>query len=271
MRGTGGLKRPLRLFRASMFFSWLRRRRRDRLLAEPFPQQWLRYLDEHVPHYVRLRPDDRQRLRDLLRIFIAEKNWEGCGGLEMTDEIKLTIAALACLLILHKDPNSYYRLSSILVYPDTYVGAVSQFPLRNPRPIDAREGESWPGGPVILNWEEIVENLLAPRGSNLVLHEFAHQLDMADRYADGMPLLDDPKQYQAWRAIVREEYQRLVDDVRHHRPTVLNKYGAKNEAELFAVATESFFERPRLLQEHHGALYRLLAEFYHQDPAQWPA
>ena len=252
-----------------MIFSWLRRRRRAKLLAEPFPVEWLAVLDKNVPHYRRLEPDDQRRLREFVRLLIAEKNWEGCGGLALTDGIKVTIAALACLLVLRRDLDAYAALFSILVYPDSYMAAESEFPLRIPRDVGPREGESWSSGAVIVNWAELVKNLREQRGHNLVLHEFAHQLDYGDREANGVPLVDGYRQYAQWRQVIDAEYRQLVAAAEEGRPTVLDKYGTMNEAEFFAVATECFFERPRPLRDQHATLYQLLAEYYRQDPAGW--
>jgi len=252
-----------------MVFSWLRTRRREKLLAEPFPDAWLAVLQQKVPQYRRLANDDQSRLRDLVRLMIAEKNWEGCGGLVLTDEIKVTIAALACLLILHRDLDDYGRLFSILVYPNAYIAAKSEFPLLAPREMEPREGESWAGGALVLNWAEITENLQQQQGQNLVLHEFAHQLDFGDREANGVPHMDGHEQYHRWQRVIAEEFRHLVTAAREGRATLLDKYGSKNEAEFFAVATECFFERPRAMRQQHEMLYQLLSEYYRQDPASW--
>ncbi|MCE9554081.1 MAG: zinc-dependent peptidase [Planctomycetes bacterium] len=252
-----------------MVFSWLRRRRREKLLAEPFPAAWLTVLEKYVPPYRRLETDDQQRLQSLIRLMIAEKNWEGCGGLVLTDEIKVTIAAWACLLVLRLDLDLYRRLMSILVYPTTYVAAESEFPRQKPRDVEAREGESWHDGVIVLNWGEIEENLSDGGGDNLVLHEFAHQLDFGDYDANGIPQLASAHKNAEWREVIGEEYANLVAAARAHQPTLLNKYGTKNEAEFFAVASESFFLRARLMSQQLPRLYRLLADYYRQDPAQW--
>ncbi|MCE9546410.1 MAG: zinc-dependent peptidase [Planctomycetia bacterium] len=252
-----------------MIFSWFRDRRRQRILAEPFPDGWLRILEDRLPHYARLPAADQQRLCDLLRFLIAEKNWEGCGGLQLTDEIRVTIAALACLLILRKGIDSYRRVMSILVYPGSYVAVESQFPLHELREVGAREGEAWVGGTVIVNWAKLSEELRDDPGSNLVLHEFSHQLDMRDGLADGIPILDNDQQYIEWRAVMSTEYAELIAAAQARQPTLLDKYGTKNQAEFFAVATECFFERPREMQEKHPPLYRVLGEYYQQNPAEW--
>ena len=254
-----------------MIFSWLRRRRREKLQAEPFPATWLVVLVQNMPYYSRLEPEDQQRLQNLVRLMIAEKNWEGCGGLVLSDEIKVTIAAWACLLVLRLDLDLYRRLMSILIYPTTYVAAESEFPRQQPRDVEAREGESWHDGAIVLNWGAIEENLRDSRGHNLVLHEFAHQLDFGDHDANGIPQLGNAHKRAEWREVIGEEYAKLVAAARTRQPTLLDKYGTKNEAEFFAVATECFFLSARPMRLQHPRLYQLLADYYRQDPAQWRA
>jgi Mlc titration factor MtfA (ptsG expression regulator) len=253
-----------------MLFSWLQRRRRRKLLAQPFPDAWLNYLHKNVAHYKFLTEAEQARLRDDLRIFVAEKSWEGCGGLQMTDEIKVTIAAQACLLVLGLEHNYYDRVLSILVYPHGY---------RAPPPEDSpagvivdaaddRLGEAHYRGPVILSWAEVLKDGRHPRrGRNLVFHEFAHQLDMLDGVIDGTPPLKDEEQARRWHKVMTAEYERLIEESAEGRATLLDEYGTKNEAEFFAVATECFFDKPVPLHHRHPQLYALLSEYYHQDPA----
>jgi Mlc titration factor MtfA (ptsG expression regulator) len=253
-----------------MIFSWLQRRRRRKLLAQPFPAQWLRYLHKNVVHYQFLSETEQARLRDDLRIFIAEKSWEGCGGLQMMDEIKVTIAAQACLLVLGMEHNNYDRVQSILVYPHGYVAPPPE--MNAPGVIvdtgDARLGEAHYRGPVILSWEEVLRDGRHPRGGrNLVFHEFAHQLDMLDGVINGTPPLQDRAQARRWHDVMTAEYNRLIEASAQGQATLLDQYGTTNEAEFFAVATECFFDRPGPMLRRHPQLYALLAEYYHQDPA----
>jgi Mlc titration factor MtfA (ptsG expression regulator) len=253
-----------------MLFTWLRDRRRRRLVAQPFPPAWLDYLRRDVAHYQFLAPAEQARLRDDLRIFIAEKNWEGCGGLTMTDEIKVTIAAQACLLVLGLRHNYFERVLSILVYPRGYRGVredeVDSGGLIPQR--DARLGEAHYRGPVILSWADVLEEGRHPeRGDNVVYHEFAHQLDMLNGLIDGTPPLETPEQYRRWREVMSAEYRKLIDASAHGRATLLDQYGTKDEGEFFAVATECFFDRPVELARRHPRLYEVLRDYYHQDPA----
>jgi Mlc titration factor MtfA (ptsG expression regulator) len=254
-----------------MIFSWLRNRRRRRLLSRPFPPAWLEYLHRNVAHYQFLSDAEQARLRDDLRIFVAEKNWEGCGGLRMTDEIKVTVGAQACLLVLGMEHNYYDRVLSVLVYPSGY-----RVPMDHPGRdgvIDARGqarlGESWYRGPVVLAWDQVRHDGRHPsRGHNLVFHEFAHQLDMLDGVINGTPPLRDAEQARRWHEVMTAEYTQLIEASEQGRATLLDQYGATSEGEFFAVATECFFDRPVDLRRQNPRLYDLLREYYHQDPAR---
>jgi Mlc titration factor MtfA (ptsG expression regulator) len=251
-----------------MILSWLRQRRRRKILATPFPAEWLPYLD-NVVHYRYLAPDEQARLRDNLRVFIAEKNWEGCGGLALSDEMKVTIAAQACLMTLGLEGDPLAGILSILVYPSGY--AVPEERWYEGWSITgetARSGEAWYRGPVILSWAEVRRDARHPgEGRNLVWHEFAHQLDMLDRSTNGTPPLADRNQRRVWHEVMTSEYEQLIDDAEAGRATLLDTYGAQSEAEFFAVASECFFDCPAELRQRHPRLYELLREYYRQDPA----
>jgi Mlc titration factor MtfA (ptsG expression regulator) len=253
-----------------MIFTWLRDRRRRRLLARPFPPQWLDHLRRNVAHYDDLSEDEQAKLRDDLRIFIAEKYWEGCRGLLVTDEMRVTIAAQACLLVLALPHNYFSQVVSILIYPRAY-RPVEEDPLGFSRPIDRghpAEGEAHYRGPVILSWADVLKDGRHPeRGQNVVYHEFAHQLDMLNGWVDGTPPLESPQQYRRWRDVMTAEYEDLVRASEHGRATLLDHYGATNEAEFFAVATECFFDKPVQLSHRHPGMYALLRDYFHQDPA----
>jgi Mlc titration factor MtfA (ptsG expression regulator) len=256
-------------------FGFFKRRRRQRLRSAPFPAAWLQIIEKNVPFYNALPDADRQELQGLVQIFLAEKSFEGCGGLELTDEIKLTIAAQACLLLLHRETDVYPRLITILVYPSAYVAkGVERIGSHiggdlvlegNIHPL----GESSSSGIVVLSWDDVKAGASDfDDGQNLVLHEFAHQLDGEDGDLNGAPLLEQPGQYVAWVRVLNDEYKRLQRDSRLGRSSVLDQYGASDPAEFFAVATECFFEKPRVLRKRHPELYEELKSFYRQDPAQ---
>jgi Mlc titration factor MtfA (ptsG expression regulator) len=253
-----------------MIFSWLRERRRRKLLASPFPREWLAYLERNVAHYRHLSEAEQARLRDALRVFVAEKNWEGCGGLSVTDEMKVTIAGQACLMSLGLEGDPFRAVLSILIYPAGY--AVPEERWHRGWSIQgesARLGESWYRGPVILSWAEIEDDAKNPGyGNNLIWHEFAHQIDMLDRSINGTPPLETRAARQQWHDVMTAEFEQLQRDAHAGRATVLDTYGAESEAEFFAVATECFFDAPAELREEHPRLYELLAGYYRQDPAK---
>ena len=259
------------LFGESIVFGFFKRRRRNRLRSTPFPADWLEIIERNVRFYACLPDADRQELQGLVQIFLAEKTFEGCGGLVLTDEIKVTIAAGACLLLLHRQTDIYPRLVTILVYPRAYLAKAVK-PIGGPVVLEgesARLGESWASGVVVLSWHDVRAGASDIHdGQNLVLHEFAHQLDREDGAINGTPLLEQRSQYLAWGRVLNAEYERLQRDSRAGRSTVLDDYGATDPAEFFAVATECFFEKPRVLKKRHPALYEELKTFYRQDPAR---
>lgn len=237
------------------FFGWLTERRRARLLEEPFPAEWDAIIDENVPLAKRLTPDERARLRELVQVFVAEKHWEGCGGLEMTDEIKVTIAAQACLMIIGREHALFEDVESILVYP----GAMKT------RDGDAILGQAWRKGPTILAWNDVLVGAKGQGKHNLVIHELAHKIDMVDGTVDGTPPLDRP-QLRTWAEVCSEVFLELRDRVEDGKKTFLDDYGATNEAEFFAVASEAFFMQPAKLRAKHRELFDVLLDFYKFDP-----
>ncbi len=249
-----------------------KKKRRARLMKTPLPPDQLAIVERTVPYYRYLSPEDQEELRGLVRIFLAEKNFEGCDGLEITDEIRLAIAAQACMLLLHRKTDIYPLLQSVLVYPRTFVAPLKE---RAPGGIviedfEERDGESWDIGALILSWDDVLESVEDIHdGYNVVFHEFAHQLDDEAGIADGAPPLSDRSMYADWSRVLGAEYDAHVKAVERHRPTVLDEYGAESPAEFFAVATEAFFELPRDLRAAHPELYEQLSRFYMQDPASY--
>jgi MtfA peptidase len=252
-------------------FGFFKKRRRKRLRSAPFPASFLAIIERNVPFYLCLPEADRLELQGLVQIFLGEKVFEGCGGLELTDEIKVTIAAQACLLLLHRETDIYPRLITILVYPNAYHTKAIE-PIGGGAVLEGEVihlGESWSTGVVVLSWDDVRAGASDIHdGQNLVLHEFAHQLDREDGAINGTPLLEQRSQYVAWGRVLNIEYERLRRDRWLGRATVLDEYGATNPAEFFAVATECFFEKPRVLQKRHPELYDELKVFYRQDPAK---
>jgi len=253
--------------------SWFASHQRKKLTVAPFPGAWAEIVGRNVAHYSLLDETEQADLRNLIKIFIAEKHWEGAGGLELTDEIRVTISAQACMLLLGLSHNYYRNVETIIVYPSTVVAPERRpgffenvmAPLPSETPI---LGQAFLRGPVIIIWDAA---LLAGRhpefGHNVIYHEFAHKLDMLDGMADGTPPLRDRDEYQDWVETCSREYLRLKRLSGKGMKTYLDAYGATSEAEFFAVATEQFFDQPRLMLEYAPDLYRVLREFYRQDPA----
>jgi hypothetical protein len=249
----------------------LRERKRRRIAARPFPPEWLRILESNMRFYPRLSEKLREQLLDRIQVFLAEKRFEGCAGLEITDEIKVTVAGYACLLLLNRKPTYYPRLSTILVYPHAYVAqkiqrlGYAEFITREPR-----LGESWSHDYVVISWDAVKKNPTdIHSGHNVVLHEFAHQLDQENGSADGMPVLQTASQYRAWARVLGVEYSRLCDEVAAGAETSIDAYGATNPAEFFAVITEMFFESAEEFRAKHPKVFTLLCRFYGVNPAAW--
>ena len=252
-------------------FGFFRNRRRRKILAESFPEDWLDILDKNVPYYKLLESEKQKELQGHVKIFVHEKNFEGCGGLEMTDDIRVSIAAQACILLLGRKTNYYPGLRSILVYPHSYVVESSRMNADGTVTIDLehRLGESWFRGEIVLSWDDVQRGASDIRdGHNVVFHEFAHQLDGANNAVDGVPILPDRSLYAPWARVLTKEYIHLIDDLEHHRKTLINSYGATNSAEFFAVVTETYFEKPGQLKKKHPKLYEMFDAFYKQNPAQ---
>ena len=257
----------------------LRRRRRSQLRSQAFPEAWVKILSDEFGIYAKLPTPLREMLHQHVRVFLEEKNFEACGGLEEVDErMRLLIAAQACVLLLGlKDHRYYPKLRSVLVYPGAFHDARRKtFHLADDDDREIRLGESWTSGSVILSAESVVAGARnEDDGMNVVMHEFAHQLDQADGVGDGAPILaqsavyEDSGDYEAWARVLGENYQEMLDDLFERRRPVLDPYGATNPAEFFAVATETFFEEPERLQKEAPDLYAALQKFYGLDPVAW--
>jgi hypothetical protein len=235
-----------------------------------FPEAWRAMVRRNVPDVARLSDDERRELEGHVAVFLEAKRFEGAGGLVVTDEMRVTIAAQACLLVLGRcEGEPYPDLVTVVVYPRAYVAKV----VRGDGGVvvegrEVRLGESWGQGTVVLAWDAVLSGAAAPHdGHNVVLHEFAHQLDQEDGASDGTPDLPFLR-YAAWARVLGAAYQGLVEADAEGRRTVLDRYGATNAGEFFAVATEAFFEKPRALRQRHPELYAELAAYYGRDPAE---
>ena len=256
-------------------FSLLRRRRRTTLRATPLPDSWWSIIDRRVPLIRAMSEADRRELAGHIQILLAEKTFEGCAGLVITDEIRVTIAAQAAVLLLHRESGYFPTLRTILVYPRAYV---STLPRRNPdgsitEEPQTRLGESWhqglPGGSIVLSWDNVLKGAAdSADGHNVVLHEFAHQLDSESGGMEGAPALPSAAMYRDWARVLGREYSDLIEQLHQGHHTLLDPYASTNPAEFFAVATEFFFERPAAMRAQHPELYEQLAKFYSQDPAK---
>lgn len=247
-----------------------KRRRRQRIRNQPFPPEWLEILVRNVPYYRLLTPDEQAELRAHIQVFLNEKRFEGCGGLQITDEIRVTIAAQACILLLHRQTDYYPKMRTVLVYPHHYFADFKQHLPGGAvlESVHARLGESWYRGPVVLSWDDVQQGSADIHdGHNVVYHEFAHQLDSESGANEGAPALPRRSMYIAWARVLGAEYQHLIEALKHHRHTFIDAYGATNPAEFFAVITEAFFEQPLQLKRRHPELYQQLMAFYRQDPA----
>jgi MtfA peptidase len=242
--------------------------RRATLRKEPLTDTEREILKRNVPYLDKLDPADRAELDGLVRVFLAEKSFEGCGGLVLTEEIKVTIAAEACLLLLHRETDMYPDVESILVYPSAYkVPAKRQDGMVVIEGEEDRLGESWTQGLVVLAWDHVKSGAAHEGGQNVALHEFAHQLDSEDGAMNGAPDLKVRARYASWARVLGEELAELTQRLHAGRSSDIDAYGATNPAEFFAVVTEMFFERPRAMKERHPDLYAELQGFYKQDPA----
>ena len=261
-----------------LVFSFFRNRRRKRWLARQEPREWGEWLERNVWQYRHL--DDRQakKIHDFVCILYHEKEWAGGGKLVVTDEMRITIAGQAALLTLgFVKPYFFERLRTIIVYPkpfrarpestdDLLLGKHSEALVD----FSARSGESWQGGPIILAWNIVLKEGQSARcGRSLVAHEFAHHMDGLDGQTDGSPPITDYEFEKRWYRVTSQEHRRLLRFARSGSPTLLDHYGAENQAEFFAVATECFITRPHALAREHGELFSVLSRLFGQDPRQW--
>lgn len=254
---------------------WWVARRRARVRQQAFPAQWRRILQRRVPLVRHLPADLQLQLKKHIQVFIAEKAFMGCGGLRITDEMRVVIAAQACLLLLNRPTDFYPNLRQILLYPAAFVveRTTSDNAGVQQEQRQALAGESWSQGQIILSWQDCLEGAaVADDGRNVVIHEFAHQLDQENGHANGAPPpAPDAPDYspQRWSQVFHASYAQLQHQARTGHRGLLDPYGAQDPAEFFAVASEVFFEQPAALRLEHPDLYRELAGFYRVDPASW--
>ena len=243
-----------------------------RALARPLPAASLALLAANVAPYALMEPALQAQLQRLVVHFLHQKKFVGCGGLVVTEAMRVTIAGLACLLLLNRRNDVYPALHTILLYPDEFV--VPRSTLGPGGVITPASqgllGESWDDGRVILSWADVRRGAARlDQGRNVVLHEFAHQLDTESGAANGAPYLGSVARYRDWAAVLSRDYAGLQRDAWYRQPSVLDHYGATSPAEFFAVATETFFEKPHQMADQHGALFAEFVRYYRVDPRLW--
>lgn len=246
---------------------WLRSWRRARLLARAaIDEALLASVLDGYPFTRVLSASERARLRDWIVLFLHEKAISGAGGLEVRDEMRMAIAAQACMLILNLDLDFYRGWSEVIVYPDEFVveyDYVDEDGVEH-RVREPMSGESWIAGPVILSWADAE----TPGGGyNVVLHEFAHKIDMLNGDANGFPPLHADMDRERWTAAFSAAYGDFCGRVERREDTGIDPYGAESPGEFFAVLSEAFFETPEVVHARYPEVYRQLVAFYRQDPA----
>ncbi len=251
---------------------WLSARRRERLRERAFPAAWRKILRRRVPLLRRLPADLQIELRRQIQVFVAEKAFIGCDGLRGSDDRRVTIAAQACLRTLNRPGQHYPELREILVYPDSFVVEREHIDgigvAHHARQVLA--GESWERGQVVLSWYDTLEGAATPDdGQNVVIHEFAHQLDQETGAANGAPMLEKRAHYTRWSQVLGAEFRRLKGMIALQQVSLFSDYGATDPAEFFAVISEVFFEQPERMADEHPELYQQLALFYRLEPLNW--
>lgn len=246
--------------------------KRSLIKRKPFKKAWRKIIQQRMPYFKQMPADLQLQLKQHIQVFLAEKEFVGCNGVVITDEIRITIAAQACLLLLNRKTNYYPKLRTILVYPSAFV---KQQQTRNADGVQFTQkvvlaGESWDFGKVVLSWQDTVDGAQVPDdGRNVVIHEFAHQLDQENGQANGAPILDRQQSYKCWSEVFLAQFTLLQEQVRVGAPSLFDYYGATNPAEFFAVASEVFFEQSAQLFREYPKLYRQLTQYYTIDPMHW--
>jgi len=252
-------------------FKQLQKRQRQQLFLKPLSPEWIQILEKNVSIYSLLPEPLKKELHGRVNIFLNEKEFFGNGGLDVSNEIRITIAGNACLLLLKRDKRCFPGFKSILMYPDTYVAKqVTSDGMVESHEHSTRAGESWHRGPIVLSWADVMRGSLDPNdGHNVVLHEFAHKLDEANNAMNGLPVLRDHSHYAEWASVLSKEFDALLIRANRGTNSVIDAYGTVSPAEFFAVATESFFEKPVQMKTKLPELYQQLERFYDLDPAAW--
>lgn len=249
-----------------------RENQRNRIRNQPFKKEWRRIIQERMPYFRQMPTDLQIQLKQHIKVFLAEKTFVGCNGVEITDEIRITVAAQACLLLLNRKTDYYPKLQTILIYPRAFIKKQQRLNFNGVLHTQkvVLSGESWDFGKVVLSWQDTLDGAEIPDdGRNVVIHEFAHQLDQENGKANGAPILDKGQSYQCWSEVFSSQFEILRQHVRTGTPSIFDYYGATEPAEFFAVASEVFFERSKQFFNEHPKLYRQLTMYYRVDPVHW--
>lgn len=248
-----------------------RKHYRELLKSTVINPDWILILQKNLALYKKLPETLKYKLHGLLNVFLNEKVFSGYNGLEINDEIRVTIAAQACMLLLNRDDEFYPYLKNIFVYPGAFKSTQSETEgMVKTIKETVRIGESWQLGHVVLSWQHSKQGAMsASDGQNVVYHEFAHQLDHEDGAIDGTPILNSAENYTEWSKVFSHEYSLLRKKINSHRKTLIDAYGAESEGEFFAVVTELFFEKPVIFEKEHPELYAELRKFYRLNPLEW--
>jgi Mlc titration factor MtfA (ptsG expression regulator) len=252
-------------------FSWLKSRRRRQILAEPLSPPRLETLARRVRQYRDLPLAQQERVRTIVQVMLAEKDWAPAAGFELTDEMRVTIAGIAAMMVSGLDEPFYFdRLPTIIVHPTSMRFAQNRAADNPYLPApNALDGMAQQWGPVIVNWAAVRDERRGPsQGRNVVVHELAHHLDGLNGAMDGSPPMDSGDEAQ-WLDIVEDELDLLEDDIRRGVDSLIGHDAVESPAEFFAVTSECFFELPHDLRREHPELYEALAKFYCQDPTAW--
>ena len=253
-----------------MILSWFKNRRRKKILAQPWPDDWSLHLNRNVRLSWNLSDAEVKKLRQLVQVFFAEKNWEGCDGLQLTEEMQVTIAAQACLMLLGVSGFHFDNVQTLLIYPEVFERKLSEGPVHNL--AQYRSGEAWQGGPIVLSWRDALSGGRDPDdGRNVVIHEFAHALDGLDGEMGGSPIFDTPELSHQWEIVMEREFASLCQSRDMGYASLLDYYGATNHAEFFAVSVETFFEKPHAMKRAHAEMFQLLQGYFKVDPSRWQA
>lgn len=261
---------PLLIAAFFAYRAWARRRRRDALLAAPLTPQQREIIARLVPITRRLPDHLRKKLEGKINLFLDQIAFRGKGGIEVTEEMRLSIAAQACLLIVNS-PAWYDTLRNVLIYPSVIRTRRDSHDGHFVREHDlSMAGESWVRGPVVLSWDHALEGGLDDSdGYNVVIHEFAHQLDSLTGHTNGIPVLHKGQDYAGWEKAMLDAFQRHAEQVEARQNTLIDPYGATNHEEFLAEAIVTFFEKPVALRGEEPELYAQFAELLAIDPAQW--